>query len=76
MSRRGWHFAQLPQAGYEFTLMLFLFVLQVILDGLFFISAWAGKHPDAEHWLANMALGVLCSGLVITFDAALQVATL
>ncbi|AOI61601.1 MULTISPECIES: hypothetical protein [Burkholderia cepacia complex] len=75
VSRHGWNFAQLPQAGYEFTLMLFVFALQVILDGLFFITAWAGKHPDVEHRLANMALGVLCSALVIAFDVVLQIAT-
>ena len=43
------------------------------LDGLFFITAWAGRHPDVEHRLANLTLGVLCSVLVIAFDIALQV---
>lgn len=75
VSRHGWNFAQLPQAGYEFTLMLFVFALQVILDGLFFITAWSGKHPDVGHRLANMTLGVLCSAVVIAFDVALQIAT-
>ena len=72
--QHGWHFAQLPQAGYEFTPMLIVFALQVILDGLFFITAWAGKRPDVAHRLANLTLGVLCSVLVIAFDIALQVA--
>ncbi|WP_155753723.1 hypothetical protein [Burkholderia anthina] len=29
VSRHGWHFAQLPQAGHEFTLMLLVFAMQV-----------------------------------------------
>ena len=73
VGQHGWHFAQLPQAGYEFTLMLIMFALQVILDGLFFVTAWVGRHPDVEHRLANLACGIVCSALVLAFDVMLQV---
>ncbi|AHI68536.1 hypothetical protein [Burkholderia thailandensis] len=74
VSQHGWHFDELSQAGYEFTLMLIVFALQVVLDGLFFITAWVGRHPDVEHRLSNLTFGIICSALVLAFDVMLQVA--
>ncbi|KIP14685.1 hypothetical protein WI77_30745 [Burkholderia ubonensis] len=74
VDNHGWRFSELSQAGYEFTLMLAVFALQVILDTSFFIIAWAGRHPDAQHRLGNMAFGIVCSSLVLGFDVMLQVA--
>ena len=70
----GWRFAELSQAGFEFTLMLVIFAMQIIIDALFFVVAWIGKHPDIEHRLSNMTLGVLCSAAVLAFDVWLQLA--
>ncbi|WP_230953183.1 hypothetical protein [Burkholderia stagnalis] len=74
VGRHGWNFAQLSQAGYEFTLMLIVFALQVMLDGVLFMAAWVSRHPDVEHRHANMMFGIVCSALVIAFDVALRAA--
>ncbi|RKP45975.1 hypothetical protein [Trinickia fusca] len=71
---QGTDFKNYSQTGYEFTMMLATFIVQVAAEGVFLAIAWVGRDPDLEQRLANVSLGVLCSFLVLAFDYLLQVA--
>ena len=68
VAEHGMNFASFSQTGFEFTLMLAVFGVQVVIGTLFLAFAWLGRHPDLGHRLTNLALGVACSGAVLAFD--------
>lgn len=70
----GVDFSNFNQMGYEFLLMLAMFAVQVLAECAFLAIAWFGRHPDLEHRLTNLALGIFCSLLVLAFDYGLQIA--
>lgn len=70
----GPNFANFKQMGYEYTLMLAVFSVQVVVEAFFLIVALLYRHADFEHRLTNLALGLLCSFAVLAFDYWLQFA--
>lgn len=72
ISRRGFSFYGFNQMGYDFTIMLAIFALQIITQSVFLIAAAAGPRPDLNHRTANLGLGLLCSATVLMFDLLLQ----
>jgi hypothetical protein len=60
--------------GYEYLLMIAMFAVQVVAEAAFLAVAWLGRHPDLEHRLTNLAMGLLCSLIVLGFDYGLQTA--
>jgi hypothetical protein len=70
----GFNFADFNSMGYEFALMLAVFMIQVVVELAFLAGAWLSKHHDFEHRVGNLLLGVFCSVVVLGFDLALQYA--
>jgi len=66
--QNGMYFGTFSQAGFEFTLMLGIFALQVVVNVLFLLFVWSIHHPDFEHRLKHIALGLACSAAVLAFD--------
>jgi hypothetical protein len=60
------------QMGYEFVLMLTVFSVQVVFEVTYMISTWILRHPDLEHRLPNVILGLFCSAAVLAFDYVVQ----
>ncbi len=71
----GWDFSNFKYQGYEYAVMLAVFAVQIVVEALFLTLAWLYRHADFEHRLANLAVGLLCSFVVLAFDYALQVAS-
>ncbi|WP_028219004.1 hypothetical protein [Paraburkholderia oxyphila] len=72
VSRRGFSLYGFNQMGYDFTIMLAFFALQIITQSIFLISTVAGSRPDVGHRVANLGMGLLCSAAVLMFDLLLQ----
>jgi hypothetical protein len=70
----GLHFSNYRFMGYEYLLMLVFVALQIIVEILFLLGAWLGRHHDFEHRMANALAGVGCSVGILIFDLALQYA--
>lgn len=70
----GVDFSNFKQMGYEYLLMLAMFAVQVVAEAGFLAIAWLNRHPDLEHRLTNLSLGLFCSLVVLAFDYGLQVA--
>jgi len=68
VSQQGMNFVAFSQTGYEYALMLAMFAVQVVIALLFMALVWSTHHPDFEHRLTNLALGLACSGAVLAFD--------
>jgi hypothetical protein len=69
----GMDFTNFKQTGYEYTLMIAMFMVQVVVEALFLVIAWISRHADFEHRLTNLTLGLFCSFVVLAFDYLLQV---
>jgi hypothetical protein len=54
--------------------MLTVFAIQLAVQAAFLAWTWLGRHPDLEHRLGNLTLGLVASAAVLAFDYALQVA--
>lgn len=74
IAMQGFHFAAFKEMGYEYLLMLTVFAIQLAVQAAFLAWTWLGRHPDLEHRLGNLTLGLLVSAGVLAFDYALQVA--
>lgn len=74
IAMHGVDFSNFNSMGYEYLLMLAMFAVQVVAEGAFLAAAWLGRHPDLEHRLTNLAMGLVCSLIVLGFDYGLQVA--
>ncbi|KVT41357.1 hypothetical protein WK53_19735 [Burkholderia ubonensis] len=61
------------EMGYEFILMLGVFGVQIAAEVTYVVSAWLSRHPDLEHRLPNVILGLASSAAILAFDYALQV---
>jgi hypothetical protein len=70
----GFNFTDFNSMGYEFALMIAVFVMQVVVEIAFLAAAWLTKHRDVGHQLSNLMLGIFCSVVVLGFDLALQYA--
>ncbi len=70
----GADFTDYKQTGYDFGLMLALFVVQVVTELAFLGIAWLSRHADLEHRLTNLGLGLFASVAVLAFDYLLQIA--
>ena len=68
VAEHGMNFAFFSQTGYEYTLLLAVFALQVVVEVVFLAIAWMGRHPDLRHRLTNLTLGLACSAAVLAFD--------
>lgn len=68
VSQHGMNFVAFGQTGYEYALMLAVFAVQVVVDVLFLALVWSTRHPDFEHRLTNLALGLACSAAVLAYD--------
>jgi hypothetical protein len=70
----GLHFANYRFMGYEYLLMLAFVALQIVVEAIFILGAWLGRHRDFEHRIANVLAGAGCSAGILIFDLALQYA--
>jgi hypothetical protein len=70
----GFNFSNFSAMGYEFALMIAVFIMQVVVELAFLGAAWLTKHHDFEHRTGNLLLGMFCSMVVLGFDLALQYA--
>jgi hypothetical protein len=70
----GMNFANFKYMGYEFLLMLTFVGLQILVEIVFLAGAGITKHPDFEHRVSNVLVGIGCSFVVLGFDLALQYA--
>ncbi|RDU99430.1 hypothetical protein [Trinickia dinghuensis] len=68
ISQFGMNFAEFNQTGYEYVLMLAVFAVQVVVGVLFIAIVLPTRHPDLEHRLTNIALGLFCSAVVLGYD--------
>jgi len=71
---RGFNFADFSSMGYEFALMLAVFLMQIVVEIAFMAAAMLTKHHDVAHRAGNLLLGLFCSMVVLGFDLALQYA--
>jgi hypothetical protein len=69
----GMNFRGYISMGYEFALMLAIFLLQVGSEVVFLLGAAFVRHHDFGHRIANLVTGILCSAIVLIFDFGLQV---
>jgi len=60
------------EMGYEFLLMLVLFAMQILVESAFLLFASVTGHPDFQHRIPNVVLGLLLSSAVLACDFALQ----
>ncbi|MCG1055061.1 hypothetical protein KQH49_08905 [Mycetohabitans sp. B5] len=72
ISGHGMNFANFSSMGYEYTVMLAWFGLQVTIEIVFLIGAALSRHHDFGHRIANLLCGVFCSAVVLLFDFGLQ----
>lgn len=72
IAQHGLNFSGFKEMGYEFTLMLAVFLIQLAVEIVFLVLAWVRQHLDVEHRLANPAFGLVCSIVVLAFDYGLQ----
>ncbi|WP_434667565.1 hypothetical protein P5W99_35670 [Paraburkholderia sp. A3BS-1L] len=70
----GMHFTNFRYMGYEFLLMLVFVGVQAVVEVMFLLGAWIGRHHDFKHRVSNLLAGLSCSMVVIAFDFALQYA--
>ena len=74
MASHGIDFSQFGEDGWAFALMLALFAVQVVAEGVFLAVAWATRQPDLEQRFTTLSLGLFSSLLVLAFDFGLQIA--
>jgi hypothetical protein len=68
VSHHGMNFVTFGQAGYEYVLMLGMLAVQIFFNVVFMTFVWSRHHPDFEHRLTNLALGLACSVAVLAYD--------
>ena len=72
IAQHGLELGGFSEMGYEYTLMLAAFVLQIAAALVFVVWAWLSRRLHFVRRLANLALGLLCSIAVLMFDYGLQ----
>jgi len=71
---RGIDFDGFGRAGYESALMLAIFAVQLLAEGLFLAAAWLTRQPNLKRRLTNLSFGLSCSLFVLGFDYLLRTA--
>jgi hypothetical protein len=74
MASHGVDFTAFGETGLAFPLMLALFAVQVVAEGVFLAIAWAARQADLAQRFTTLLLGLMSSLLVIAFDFGLQIA--
>lgn len=74
MASHGIDFTEYGNDGWALALMLVLFAVQVVAEGVFLAVAWMSRQPHLEQRCTTLALGLLSSLLVLAFDFGLQLA--
>ena len=74
LASHGIDFSQFGDGAWGFPLMVAVFAVQVVAEGLFLAVAWISRQPDLEQRFTTLSLGVFSSLLVLAFDFGLQIA--
>lgn len=74
MASHGVDFAEFGNDSRAFTLMLAVFAVQVVAEGVFLAVAWISRQSDLEQRFTTLSLGLFSSLLVLAFDFGLQIA--
>lgn len=74
IAQHGVEFAAFGEADHGSTLMLALFAVQLVAEGVFLATAWLARQPNLDRRFTNLTLGLVCSLLVLAFDYGLQIA--
>jgi hypothetical protein len=74
MASHGIDFSEFGDGGWGFRLMLAVFAVQVVAEGVFLAAAWISRQSDLEQRFTTLSLGVFSSLLVLAFDFGLQIA--
>jgi hypothetical protein len=74
LASHGIDFTDFGDEGWAFPLMLAVFAVQVVAEGIFLAVAWIGRQPDLDQRFTTLSLGLFSSLLVLAFDFGLQIA--
>lgn len=74
MAAHGVDFAGFGERSFEYPLMLAMFAVQLVAEGVFLAIAWVSRQSDLERRFTTLSLGLVSSLLVLAFDYGLQIA--
>ncbi|HVW53589.1 MAG TPA: hypothetical protein VHC91_24810 [Trinickia sp.] len=74
MAAHGVDFAGFGERGFQYPLMLAVFAVQLVAEGVFLAIAWVSRQADLERRFTTLSLGLVSSLLILAFDYGLQIA--
>ena len=74
MASRGIEFSHFGESSRGPSLMLAMFAVQLLAEGVFLAAAWVARQSDLQHRFTTVFLGLFGSLLILAFDYGLSIA--